>query len=70
MTDDERTLAELATRKAELTEELNEVRAKLRAAAKKVELPLIVVLNGNAVHVAKPAYGSQLPPCKIVRCVR
>ena len=70
MTEDERALAELAVRKQQLTDELDEVRKQLVVSAKKVQLPVIVALNGHAVHISEGSKYTKLPTCKVARLVK
>jgi hypothetical protein len=69
MTPEERKLAELVVLKRDLAAQLKEATSQVRELAKLVDLPMIAVLNGDAVHVSKPRY-NDLPICSVARCVR
>lgn len=68
--DNERKLAELAVQKVHLAAQLHETREQMKVLSKKVDLPLIMVLNGDAVMVSPPPTSfNPMPVCKVARCV-
>lgn len=69
LTPDEERIAELAVRKQDLTDELKDVRDELRKLAGKVDLPVIVSLNGRAVFVKKPLQHNGVPQVTVSRHV-
>jgi len=70
MTADELKLGELAVLKRNLRVQLKEATEQMKALAKTVELPVIVVLNGDAVVVSRPPYHGAAPICTVARCVK
>jgi hypothetical protein len=70
MTPDELKLGELAVLKRNLRVQLKEANEQLKVLAKTVDLPLIIVLNGEAVVVREPQYKGGVPMQTIARCVR
>lgn len=67
---DEQKLGELAVLKRDLRAQLKEASDQMKELAKTVELPIIVVLNGDAVMVSKPQYRGGCPVATVARCVK
>lgn len=69
MTDEEKELFELSLMKADAQEKLADCRAKLKAAAKKVDLPVSLHADGVCVSVLPPPYPRGMPQVKRYRSV-